>query len=103
MGREEQAGAVRSGPLLLGSGVCLAFHFGCWVWGLAHTSLAHSLLLVSATPILVAVGMVALCMPISAAEIAGTGLAVVGAVVLCIGYCSESIPRPYAPINDVDW
>lgn len=28
---------------LWSSGICLALHFGFWVWGLQHTSLSHSL------------------------------------------------------------
>jgi hypothetical protein len=34
------------------SGVALALHFATWVWSLQHTSLAHSLLLVSTSPVL---------------------------------------------------
>ncbi len=57
---------VRSSWLLiLGSGVSLAFHFGCWVWGVEHTSLTHALLFVSITPVLIAAGMWALRKPIS--------------------------------------
>jgi len=33
-------------------GVVLAAHFGCWVWAIDHTSLAHSLLFVSAHPVI---------------------------------------------------
>eukprot|EP00887_Chlorella_sp_A99_P004149 scaffold23.g4149.t1 len=47
-----------SGLLAL-SGSALAVHFGSWVWSVEHTSLTHSLLFVSATPLLLTlVGLV---------------------------------------------
>jgi drug/metabolite transporter (DMT)-like permease len=48
---------VASLPLLAATGVVLAVHFGAWSWSVDHTSLAHSLLLVSATPLLIVAWM----------------------------------------------
>ncbi len=39
-------------PLMLIIGTSLGVHFGSWGWSVAHTSLLNSLLLVSATPLL---------------------------------------------------
>ena len=43
-------------PLLAGSGVFLAAHFALWITSLSHTSVASSVLLVTTTPVFVAVG-----------------------------------------------
>ncbi len=43
--------------LLIGSGFFLALHFGFWVTSLDHTSLTHSLLFVTAHPLVILVGM----------------------------------------------
>jgi drug/metabolite transporter (DMT)-like permease len=50
---------------LAGSGVFLALHFGFWVWGLEHTTLPHSLVYVSFTPVLIAAGQWAQRRPVS--------------------------------------
>jgi hypothetical protein len=55
-----------------------ALHFGTWVWSLQHTSLAHSLLLVSTTPIILVAYSLVMRQPISAGEVAGALLAVAG-------------------------
>ena len=44
-----------AGPAMAASGACLAVHFGAWVASLQTTSIAHSLLFVSTTPIIIAV------------------------------------------------
>ena len=43
--------------ILLASGLALALHFGSWVASLDSTSLTHSLLFVTAHPIIIIVGM----------------------------------------------
>lgn len=43
--------------ILIGSGFFLALHFGFWVTSLDHTSLTHSLLFVTAHPLVILVGM----------------------------------------------
>eukprot|EP00803_Ostreobium_quekettii_P002181 evm.model.scf_1521.2 EVM.evm.TU.scf_1521.2 scf_1521:18740-24069(+) len=71
--------------LLALSGCLLGAHFGLWVWGLRHTSLAHSLLFVSVSPILIAAGTWALGWPISRLELVGTAVGVAGVGVLASG------------------
>ena len=43
--------------ILAGSGVFLALHFGFWVTSLDYTSLTHSLLFVTAHPLVILIGM----------------------------------------------
>lgn len=69
-------------PLLAASGTCLCVHFAAWVYSVQATSLTHSLLFVSATPLFLAGGTWLLRKPISAGELAGTGVGAVGAVLL---------------------
>lgn len=59
-------------------GVCLAAHFGLWVWGLQSTSLPHSLLLVCCTPLLLSFGSILLGLAISRGEVAGAALGAIG-------------------------
>ena len=47
----------RTWALLLGSGAALAAHFGTWVASLDETTLTHSLLFVTAHPLVIVVGM----------------------------------------------
>lgn len=68
--------------LLAASGACLALHFGLWVYSVQATSLTHSLLFVSATPLFLAGGTWALGRPISAGELGGTAVGLAGGVVL---------------------
>ena len=74
--------ALPQARLLAASGTCLCFHFGLWVLSVETTSLAHSLLFVSATPLFLAGGAWLLRQPISAGELAGAGLGLLGAVLL---------------------
>ncbi len=50
----------RTWALLLGSGAALAAHFGTWVASLDETTLTHSLLFVTAHPLVIVVGMLLL-------------------------------------------
>jgi drug/metabolite transporter (DMT)-like permease len=68
--------------LLVVSGTCLCFHFGAWVFSVEATSLTHSLLFVSATPLFLAAGTWLLRKPISAGELAGTAAGLAGGVLL---------------------
>lgn len=43
--------------ILVASGGFLWIHFASWVWSLDHTSLTHSLLFVTAHPIIIVIGM----------------------------------------------
>ena len=63
---------------LVVSGTCLGAHFGLWVAGLQSTSLSHSLLLVSCTPLFLAFGASALGFAVSRGELAGAALGVAG-------------------------
>ena len=65
-------------PRLGFSGACLGAHFGAWVAGLQTTTLARSLLLVCTTPLFIAFGTLALCLPTSTGELAGAALGFVG-------------------------
>lgn len=60
------------------SGTCLGAHFGLWVAGLQSTSLSHSLLLVSCTPLFLAFGASELGFAVSRGELAGAALGVAG-------------------------
>lgn len=76
---DDRARTLGSAAWLAGSGACLAVHFGAWVWGLQHTSLTHSLLMVSATPLLLAALALATGSPISRGEVGGALLGLAGA------------------------
>ncbi|KAG2485643.1 hypothetical protein HYH03_015615 [Edaphochlamys debaryana] len=93
----DRARAASSLPLLAGSGACLGVHFGAWVWGLQHTSLTHSLLMVSATPLLLAALALATGSPMSRGELGGAVLGLAGAVVLSVGASSGSEERVGLP------
>ncbi|KAG2435052.1 hypothetical protein HYH02_012049 [Chlamydomonas schloesseri] len=84
MSRDDRGRTLGSAAWLAGSGACLAVHFGAWVWGLQHTSLTHSLLMVSATPLLLAALALVLGSPISRGEVGGALLGLAGAVVLSV-------------------
>ena len=60
------------------SGTCLGVHFGLWVAGLQSTSLSHSLLLVTCTPLFLAFGAFALGFETSRGELFGAALGVAG-------------------------
>lgn len=90
MSPHDRAKTVRSAALVAGSGAALAVHFGAWVTSLELTSLTHSLLFVSATPILLAAGAWLLSQPISSEELAGTAVGAVGTIVLAAGATSEA-------------
>lgn len=88
MGRSNARELVRAtcgclqARLLAASGACLCVHFGLWVYSVQTTSLAHSLLFVSATPLFLAGGAWLLRRPISRGELAGTAVGLAGAVLL---------------------
>jgi drug/metabolite transporter (DMT)-like permease len=69
---------------LLGAGLLLGADFGLWIWSLDTTTIAHSVLLLSSCPILLAVGRVVCRLPISAHEVAGALLGF-GGVALSMG------------------
>lgn len=48
---------VSTGKIIVASGIFLALHFGFWVTSLDYTSLTHSLLFVTAHPLVILIGM----------------------------------------------
>ncbi|MEE3083637.1 MAG: DMT family transporter [Candidatus Thermoplasmatota archaeon] len=67
--------------IVLGSSICLWIHFGSWVWSLDHTSLTHSLLFVTAHPLVIVAGMIMLRMNPHRWEIIGAILGFTGAFI----------------------
>lgn len=67
--------------LLLLSGVALALHFAFWVSSLDHTSLAHSLLFVTAHPLVIICGIAIFIRRPSKYEILGAVLGLAGAAI----------------------
>ncbi len=74
---------------LIASGVCLWIHFGSWVWSLDHTSLTHSLLFVTAHPLVIVVGLIALGRPIGGKQTLGAIVGFVGAAITLLGFTNE--------------
>ena len=73
--------------ILLGSGLALALHFGSWVASLDSTSLTHSLLFVTAHPIIIIVGMAILSLFVIGFR-SPTRVEILGA---CIGFFGAAI------------
>lgn len=70
----------RQGALALVSGAFLGVHFGAWISSLAYTSVASSVVLVSTSPLFVAlIAAVALGEQLTRPVVAGLGLTLVGA------------------------
>ena len=68
--------------LMGASGLALAGHFGSFVASTQRTALTHSLLLVSATPVVLAAWSFVKRQPLSRGELVGTAASVVGGAVL---------------------
>ncbi len=75
--------------IVTGSGLFLWIHFGAWVWSLDHTSLTHSLLLVTAHPLVIVIGCICLSRPISAGQMRGALLGFAGVALTLLGVHSE--------------
>ena len=75
------------------SGTCLGAHFGLWVAGLQSTSLSHSLLLVSCTPLFLAFGASALGFAVSRGELAGAALSVAGVALVAFDKQTTNLER----------
>tara|TARA_B100000131_G_scaffold323090_1_gene379751 strand:- start:8487 stop:9425 length:939 start_codon:yes stop_codon:yes gene_type:complete len=78
-----------SSLIILASGVCLTLHFGSWLWSLEETTLTHSLLFVTAHPLVIIVGLWILGRPASSKEIIGALLGFTGAALAIMGAGSE--------------
>ena len=71
--------------ILIGSGVCLFLHFGLWVWSLDHTTLTHSLLFVTAHPLVFVVGLALLGRPLQTRQSLGAVIGFIGVTFTLIG------------------
>ena len=68
------------------SGIFLAGHFACWITSLKYTTVASSVVLVSMSPLLVAlISTFLLKEPLSKSAWAGLGIAVAGSVLVAFG------------------
>jgi drug/metabolite transporter (DMT)-like permease len=70
--------------LLLGSGLALALHFAFWVSSLDHTSLAHSLLFVTAHPLVIICGAAIFVRRPSRYEVIGALMGLIGAAITLV-------------------
>lgn len=74
--------AVRGGL----AGICLALHFAAWIASLAHTSIANSVVLVSLTPVWIALATTIIHRRIpSRPVLVSVALAVVGSIIIGVG------------------
>lgn len=90
LSRDLRALDARGRWLLLGAGAALAAHFGFWVPSLSMTSVASSVVLVTTSPLLVALlGATLLGERPSAALLGGTAVAFLGAAVIALGDASR--------------
>ena len=76
--------------LLTASGICLALHFGTWLMSLDRTTLTHSLLFVTAHPLVIIIGLWLLRKPATRIQSIGALVGFVGAAVVVGGGASET-------------
>ena len=76
--------------LLAFSGICLALHFGTWLMSLDRTTLTHSLLFVTAHPLVIIIGLWVLRKPATKLQSIGALIGFIGAAVVVSGGSSES-------------
>ena len=69
----------RNLAILLASGFCLFLHFATWGWSLDNTSLTHSLLFVTAHPLVFVIGAAIIGRPLLKRQSFGALIAFVGA------------------------
>jgi len=74
---------------IIGSSICLWIHFGSWVWSLDHTSLTHSLLFVTAHPLVIVTGLYFLGKQISPEQTSGALLGFLGVGICLLGVTNE--------------
>tara|TARA_X000000368_G_scaffold317774_1_gene255132 strand:+ start:572 stop:1519 length:948 start_codon:yes stop_codon:yes gene_type:complete len=77
-------------PLLTASGICLALHFGTWLMSLDRTTLTHSLLFVTAHPLVIIIGLWLLRKPATKMQSIGALVGFLGAAVVVGGGASET-------------
>lgn len=76
--------------LLAVSGACLCLHFGSWLMSLDHTTLTHSLLFVTAHPLVIIVGLWLMRRPATRMQSIGALVGFAGAAVVVGGGGSEA-------------
>ena len=76
--------------LLTASGICLALHFGTWLMSLDRTTLTHSLLFVTAHPLVIITGLWLLRKPATKMQSIGALVGFIGAAVVVGGGASET-------------
>ena len=76
--------------LLTASGICLALHFGTWLMSLDRTTLTHSLLFVTAHPLVIIIGLWLLRKPATKMQSIGALVGFIGAAVVVSGGASET-------------
>lgn len=76
--------------LLALSGLFLCLHFGSWLISLDHTTLTHSLLFVTAHPLVIIVGMWLFRRPATSRQTVGAVTGFIGASVVILGGGSEA-------------
>ena len=76
--------------LLTASGICLALHFGTWLMSLDRTTLTHSLLFVTAHPLVIIIGLWLLRKPATKMQSIGALIGFIGAAVVVSGGASET-------------
>ena len=88
--------------IILLSSFFLAAHFGSWVWSLDHTSLVHSLLLVTSHPLVVVLLMPILGSKIRRGHVIGASVGFFGAALTLKDIDADGEVEITAPIVDID-
>ncbi len=82
------------------AGTFLALHFALWIWSLRFTSVADSLILVTMNPIIVAFGSTYLLKEKPSTQMMlGTGISILGCIVLILGSVSAQQVHAAAPLK----
>ena len=74
---------------VVGSAICLWIHFASWVWSLDHTSLTHSLLFVTAHPLVIVSGLYLMGRSINRKQATGAIVGFLGAAITLLGVTTE--------------
>ena len=76
--------------ILFGSGIFLSLHFGTWLMSLKLTTLTHSLLFVTAHPLVIVCGLWIIGKSVEKRKVLGVGIGFIGASIAIIGGSSET-------------
>ena len=79
----------RNLAILMASGFCLFLHFATWGWSLDNTSLTHSLLFVTAHPLVFVIGAVIIGRPLLKRQSYGALIAFIGASLSLLSITEE--------------